>query len=144
MKLYRFGFDPWGLGLFVLIMLPNVLWMLLAGENDLLMQLSATPRLDALVSVCQVLTVAGMVFLCRRDTPPVKPLWLLVWLFAYLLMWVLYGVGLAHPVVLMGLAVFPCAAIVIFLLQRRNFLTLIPAVLFAAGHIVSSLIRFVL
>lgn len=144
MKKYRFGLDRRGLMLFLLLMLPNILWALLAGEGDLLMRPSVTPGLDMAASVCQALTVAGMLCLLRRDVPPGKPLVPLLLMAAYLLMWALYGLGAAHPAVLLGLAVFPCAAIIAHLVGRRNMVALIPAALFAVGHTLSTLINFIL
>lgn len=143
MKRYRFGFEPWGLALFALIMLPNIVWMLVAGENDLLMQPSVTPRLDVVVSISQILTVTGMICLRRCERLPFKPLWPLALVAAYLLMWALYGLGVNHALVLLGLAVLPCAAILVFLAGRKNRIALIPAAVFAAGHVLSSFINFV-
>ena len=143
MKRYRFGFDPWGLGLFALIMLPNIAWMLLAGEDDLLLRPSVTPTLDGLVAICQALMAAGMVFLQRRDVPAARSFWPLPGVAAYWLMWALYGLAATHPTVLIGLAVFPCAAILTFLARKRNWLAAIPAAVFSAGHLLSVLINFV-
>lgn len=144
MKKYCFGFDWRGLLLFALIMLPNILWTLLAGEGDLLMRPTATPGLDMAVSICQVLTIAGMLCLRRRDMPPLKLMGPLLFVAAYLLMWILYGLGMTHPAVLLGLAVFPCAAILLHLIGRRNIPALLPASLFTVGHAVSTLINFIL
>ena len=144
MKKYCFGFDWRGLLLFALIMLPNILWALLAGESDLLMRPTATPGLDMAVSICQALTIAGMLCLRRRDMPPLKTLGPLLFVAAYLLMWILYGLGMTHPAVLLGLAVFPCAAILLHLIGRRSIPALLPASLFTAGHAVSTLINFIL
>ena len=144
MKKYRFGFDSFGLLLFALIMLPNILWTLLAGEGDLLMRSTTTPGLDMAVSICQTLTVAGMICLRRLDMPSAKPQGSLLFVAAYLLMWALYGLGMTHPAVLLGLAVFPCAAILLHLIGRRNIPALFPAILFTVGHALSTLINFIL
>lgn len=143
MKAYRFGLDGWGLLLFVAIMVPNILWGLLAGEGDLLMQPTAVPVLDMVVSAAQVLTIAGMLCLRRREEPAYKPWGPLIFAVAYLLMWALYGLGIVHPAVPLGLAVFPCAAILLHLIRRYNIITLVPATLFAAGHVLSAMINFV-
>ncbi len=58
LKQYRFGFDPWGLLLFLLVMLPNFIWFAVPAPNDILRADSATPVVDAIGSVFQVLTVA--------------------------------------------------------------------------------------
>jgi len=54
---YRFGLDPWGLILFLLVMLPNFIWFAVPASNDILRADSVTPVVDAIGSVFQVLTV---------------------------------------------------------------------------------------
>ena len=51
---YRFGFDPWGLLLFLLVMLPNFIWFAVPAPNDILRADSVTPVVDAIGSVFQV------------------------------------------------------------------------------------------
>ena len=36
MKKYRFGFEPWGLLLFLVVMLPNLIWFAVPAPNDIL------------------------------------------------------------------------------------------------------------
>lgn len=35
-KNYQLGFDPWGLALFLTIMLPNFVWFAFPAPNDML------------------------------------------------------------------------------------------------------------
>lgn len=58
LKQYRFGFDPWGLLLFLLVMLPNFIWFAVPAPDDILRADSVTPVVEAIGSVFQVLTVA--------------------------------------------------------------------------------------
>ncbi len=67
---YRFGFDPWGLILFLLVMLPNFIWFAVPTSNDILRADSATPVVDAIGSVFQVLTVACLCFVILLLTLP--------------------------------------------------------------------------
>ena len=60
MKKYRFAFDPWGLLLFLLMMLPNFVWFAVPAPNDILRQESVTPVVDGIASVCQVLLAATL------------------------------------------------------------------------------------
>ncbi len=48
LKQYRFGFDPWGLLLFLLVMLPNFIWFAVPAPDDILRVDSATPVVDAI------------------------------------------------------------------------------------------------
>ena len=70
LKQYRFGFDPWGLLLFLLVMLPNFIWFAVPAPNDTLRTDSATPVADAIGSVFQVLTVAYLCFVILLLTVP--------------------------------------------------------------------------
>jgi hypothetical protein len=46
LKPYRFGFDIWGLLLFLLVMLPNFIWFAVPAPNDVLRAESVTPITD--------------------------------------------------------------------------------------------------
>ena len=59
LKNYKFGFDPWGLGLFLVIMLPNCIWFAVPAPNDILRAESVTPLLDTVGQVLQVVLAAG-------------------------------------------------------------------------------------
>ena len=69
---YRFGFDVWGLILFLLVMLPNFIWFVFPAPNDVLRAESATPVVDMIASVCQVLTVACLCFVIKLETSKLR------------------------------------------------------------------------
>ena len=54
---YKFGFDIWGLILFLVIMLPNFIWFAVPAPNDILRVESVTKVADAIGSVCQVVRI---------------------------------------------------------------------------------------
>ena len=70
-KRYRLGLDAMGLGLFVLIMLPNVIWAAVPPVPDPLSLPSVTPRLDSAASAAQALMVAALCLVKSRQTVPV-------------------------------------------------------------------------
>ena len=43
---YRFGFDFWGLLLFLLVMAPSFIWFAVPAPNDILRAESVTPVVD--------------------------------------------------------------------------------------------------
>ena len=67
MKKYKFAFDPWGLLLFLLIMLPNLFWFAVPAANDVLRRESVTPVSDAVASVCQVLFAAALCAVVNKE-----------------------------------------------------------------------------
>lgn len=58
---FTMGFNVWGLIIFLLIMIPNLIWFGVKAPNDVLRVESATKTMDTIASVCQVMMV---VFLC--------------------------------------------------------------------------------
>ena len=92
---YRFGFDPWGLVLFLFVMLPTFIWLAVPAPNDVLRTESVTPVADTIATVCQALFVACMCFLIntgrskRRFSPWIVASILCV--AVYYIGWVLYN-----------------------------------------------------
>ena len=70
-KNYRLGFDLWGLGLFLLIMIPNFLWFAFPAPNDVLRGESITPLADSLAQLFQVIMAAALCTLgnVTQDSP---------------------------------------------------------------------------
>ena len=57
LKEYKFGFNIYGLLLFLIIMIPNFIWFAVPAPNDVLRTESVTEVIDTIASVCQVLMV---------------------------------------------------------------------------------------
>ncbi len=66
LKKYTLGFEPWGLALFLLIMIPAVIWAAVPAPNDVLRMPSVTPRIGAIGSAFQALMVAAACFVRNR------------------------------------------------------------------------------
>ncbi len=66
-KNYKAGFEPWGLVLFLTVMIPNFIWFALPAPNDILRTESITPITDTIASVCQVMFVAALCVIVRKD-----------------------------------------------------------------------------
>ncbi len=140
LKQYRFGFDPWGLLLFLLVMLPNFIWFAVPAPNDILRTDSVTPVVDAIGSVFQVLTVACLCFVIHNDRSKLRfsPLIItaIVCVAIYYIGWALYYTANVSPTVILLLTVPPCLAFILFAADRKN----LPAVVLAAGFTVCHLI----
>ena len=136
----RFGFDPWGLLLFLLVMLPNFVWFAVPAPNDILRTDSVTPVVDAVGSVFQVLTVACLCFVIHKSRSKLRFSSLIVatiiCIAIYYIGWVLYYTANVSPIVILLLTVPPCLAFILFAADRKN----LPAVVLAAGFTVCHLI----
>ena len=146
---YRFGLDGFGLGLFLLIMVPNFIWFALPAPIDPLRQPSATPHLDQAASVVQALLVAA---LCLVKSRQAGPIWkmpaaaagILLLYLGYVAAWLCYYRGLVHPALLLAMCVLPCLALGLYAAARRNWIAVVPTVVFTLLHTLFGIVNFVL
>lgn len=130
---YRFGFDVWGLMVFLAVMIPNVIWFAVPTPVDVLRAESDTPLVDAIGSVFQVLMVACLCCLINNDggklgfTLPV--MLMLACILLYYAGWVCYYRSVTTPAVVLLMTLPPCAAFILLAVARKN----LPALLFATG-----------
>ena len=145
---YRFGFDFWGLLLFLLVMLPNFIWFAVPAPNDVLRTDSITPVVDIIASVCQVLTIACLCFLINEERGKLRfsPLVIaaVICVAIYYLGWALYYSGIANTWVILLLTLPPCLAFILFAIDRKNLPAMLFASVFAVGHLIFALVNFVL
>ena len=147
LKQYRFGFDPWGLLLFLLVMLPNFIWFAVPAPNDILRADSATPVVDAIGSVFQVLTVACLCFVINKERDKLRftPLVVIaiICIAVYYIGWALYYGSIANSWIILLLTVPPCLAFIFFASDRKNLLAVLFATAFAVCHLVFAVVNFV-
>ncbi|MBO5502677.1 MAG: hypothetical protein J6K73_00475 [Clostridia bacterium] len=148
LKKYTMGFDLWGVLLFAIIMLPNLVWMTHPAPNDVLQVESATPVLDMIGSICQVAMMFGLCFIRRVDAKPLRLsphlVAALVCVLVYLAAWSCYYAGIANALVILLLTLVPCAAFILYLADRQNGIGLIPAALFTLCHIIFAIANFLM
>ena len=144
---YRFGFDIWGLILFLLVMLPNFIWFAVPAPNDILRTQSIMPVVDILSSVFQVLTVACLCFVIRKERSEFRFSPLVVaataCIAAYYIGWLLYYAGITAPWVILLLTLPPCLAFLLFAIDRKNLPAVVLAAGFAACHCVFGAVNFI-
>ena len=144
---YRFGFDVWGLTLFLLVMLPNFIWFAVPAPNDVLRSESVTPIIDAIASVCQVLTIACLCFVINKERSKLRfsPLVIVavICVVVYYLGWVLYYTGIASNWVILMLTIPPCLAFIFFAVDRKNLPAVLFATVFAMCHFVFAVVNFI-
>ena len=146
-KNYRLGFDPWGLGLFLLVMLPNFIWVALPAPNDVLRAESVTPLIDVFAQVFQIIMAAALcaVINVTRDKPMKRgyragPA---VCIVLYYAGWAAYYIGIVHTAVIMDLCLAPCGACLLFAMARKNAPALISGAAFMACHVDFAIVNFI-
>ena len=140
MNKYRFGFDIAGLILFLLLMLPNIIWFAIPAPNDVLRVESATPIVDTIASVFQILTVASLCFVINKERSrlTLSPLVIatIACILIYYVGWTLYYSGNVSAVVILMLTIPPCTAFILFSVDRKNIPACVFATLFAVCQLV--------
>lgn len=148
MKKYRFTFDPWGLFLFLLIMLPNFIWFVLPAPNDILRGKSATPVLDSAASICQVLIAAALCGIVNRERGPLRLSPLIFsagsCVLFYYAGWALYYMAFTGPAVISLLTLPPCLALMFFAIDRRNLPAVFLIACFTLCHLIYAVVNFIL
>ncbi len=147
-KNYRLGFDPWGLGLFLLIMLPNLLWFAFPAPDDILRAQSVTPLADAIAQAFQIALAAALCGVVNGTrSAPAKRRWaagVLLCAALYFAGWAAYYAGIAGPGVILTLCLAPCGAFLVFALARKNAPALLAAGGFAICHLIFAVVNFIL
>ena len=145
---YRFGFDVWGLLLFLLVMLPNFIWFAVPAPNDVLRADSVTPVVDVIASICQVLTVACLCFLINEERSRLRfsPLVIaaVVCVSVYYLGWALYYSGIANSWIILLLTIPPCLSFILFAADRKNLPAVLFAMVFAVCHCIFGVANFII
>ncbi len=138
-KKYKIGFDIWGLLLFLIIMIPNIIWFAVPAPNDILRVNSITKAVDTVGSVCQVLMIILLCILIHKERNKTKlPLITAVVIscLLYFVSWVFYYLGITNVFVILGLTIPPCLAFLFFAIARKNMIAIIPISVFAICHLI--------
>ena len=146
-KNYRPGFDPWSLGLFLLIMLPNLVWFALPTPNDILQTESATPLIDAIAQVFQIIMAAALcaVVNATRDMPMKRGYraGIAACIVLYFSGWAAYYTGIADAAVVLDLCLTPCGAFLLWALARKNAPALVSGAAFTVCHLIFAIVNFI-
>ena len=148
LKKYRFGFDIFGLLLFLLVMIPNFIWFAVPAPNDVLRAESITPIIDGIGSVSQVVFITAICILIRKDVDKIRFSKLiilsLVMVITYFIGWILYYNGIVNPIVIALLTIPPCMAFIIYTVDRKNVVATIPAIIFTVCHVIYGVVNYII
>lgn len=148
LKKYKLSFDVWGLLLFLIIMIPNFVWFSVPAPNDVLRADSVTEVVDNIASICQVLMIIALcIFVNRRsDKFRMTPLMIAVMIFCvlYFASWIGYYLGMVNTVIILGLTVPPCLAFMLFAIDRKNMIAVVPISIFTFCHLIYGVANFII
>lgn len=147
-KKYKFGFDIWGLLLFLIIMTPNFIWFAVPAPNDILRADSVTGIFDTIASICQVLMIAMLCLLIKNDRQKMRitPLMIAAGIccLSYFASWIFYYSGTTNAIVILGLTLPPCLVFLFFAIDRKNLIAVIPISIFTVCHLIYGAVNFMI
>lgn len=147
-KKYKLNFDISGLLLFLIIMIPNFIWFAVPAPSDVLRADSVTEIIDTIASICQVfMSVSLCIFVNRKSSKfRITPLIVVVMLccLLYFACWIGYYVVTVNVVILLGLTIFPCLAFMLFAIDRKNMIAIVPISVFTICHLIYAVVNFII
>ena len=148
LKKYKMGFDIWALVLFVVIMIPNIIWFAIPAPNDILRTESITKIPDAIASISQVvMLVALCVFINtgREKRNAIRFIMaVIINCVLYFICWIFYYVGVTNTIVILGLIIFPCMTFLFFAIDRKNLIAVIPISIFMMCHLIYGMVNYII
>lgn len=139
---YRLGFDVWALMLFIIIMIPNVLWFVSPEQAPLTSESLALHWIERIASIAQVVLIGTLCFIINelREIPMNK--WsttsVCVMIALYSLGWGFYYGEVINLLTILTLSVTPGVAFLIFSIARKNIIAALSSVVFLTCHVIAS------
>ena len=149
----RFSFSVIGLAAFLLVMIPNIIWLLAPPINDPLQNnKSIIFALDIIMSIFQYVLIACIILLKNiehnwRDRKNYTAKSAVVFYMAifclmiYYVLWICYYSNIISSFIIFGLAFFPSMFFILLSLWQKNYIATVFALLFALFHITLSCIN---
>ncbi|WP_312060799.1 hypothetical protein [Anaerotignum sp.] len=147
LKKYRLGFDFWGVLLFFLIMIPNLIWFAIPAPNDVLRVDSVTTVVDIIASICQVLMIIALCVVINKEKVSLilSPLIIIAvaCCLLYFTSWFFYYTGITNAAIILGLSLFPCLTFLLYAVDRKNMIAIILISIFTVCHMIYGIVNFV-
>lgn len=147
MKNYKFGFSLAGLILYVLQLLPNIIWVLAPPVNDALARNSSPyPIINVIERVFGFMTVAFLILVVNKNGGKNGRRYMAsaaLSLAAYYISWIFYYNGVVCPwLLVIGLAAMPPLYFIFAGIWMKNYAVVIPGVIFGITHIAITCVNY--
>ncbi|MBK1813252.1 hypothetical protein JHL18_21760 [Clostridium sp. YIM B02505] len=141
MKSYRLGFSLKGFVAFMVVMIPNIVWIIAPPVNDPIAGNNALyPIIDILLVASQVIMIALLIIIIPNENMNSKSIKIYfklacLCLLGYYVSWFCYYTGMVYPLMLVGMAVLPSIYFILIELWLKNYIAIIPSIIFGITHI---------
>jgi len=136
---YNIGFSWKGLVVFLLPMLPNILFFILPDPNGQRLVTNNHFLLDIIEHGSQAIFFALLIFgVSKKDSPLLcgYTIFMLILLLSYYGFWIAYFTIGINFIMLMSMAVFPVIYFILAEIWLHNLLALAPLTIFGIVHII--------
>ena len=148
LKKYKLEPDIGGICLFLIIMIPNLIWFSFPAPNDLLRTSPAKAAWDTISSVCQIWMLITLCAFKNQEVGRLRFTGRMAAVAAccslYFICWMIYYSGIVSAPILLGLSMTPCLAFMLFAIERKNDLAVIPTAAFTIFHLMGGISRFII
>lgn len=148
LKKYKIGFDVWALWILAVIMLPNIIWMIYSGPDDLFNRETVTPKVDVVMNIFRCLMLAALCFIRNKTaTRSIKsslPAVSGACCMFYYSAWIFYYCGQSNNLIIISLCIFPCLAFIVYAFFKKNPFAFVFAIIFTLLHIVSTAVNYII
>lgn len=144
---YKIEFSKIGFIAVVIPLIPNIFWALLPPVNNTMTgNSSQLPMVEVIGSICRILMLVLLVMIVNKEQNKQNGFFLrriisfvaIICLLGYLISWVIYYFGTVTPLLLLGMAIMPTIYLICVGIYLRNYIAVVPAVIFAVIHIVTT------
>ena len=145
---YKLGFDVGALILSGILILPTLIQNVLFGGGGF--SQTATPELDTVAWIMLGLTVVTLCLASNRRHKKLSrknflTLAVALCCVVYYGFWAaLYLLPFSGTGMVLGLCLLPCAALLLYCLERKNWPAVVPATIYLLTHLISSLVNVII
>ena len=142
---YYFGFSWYGFIVFLLPMLPNILYFLIPASTESGKNENSHLVLDILEHGSQAIFIFLLIFVISRQTTEILcpyTIIMVISLFIYFVLWIFCFTGKANLIILLGMAVLPVVYFILAEMWLHNYLAILPTAFFGIAHVIITYIDF--
>ncbi len=139
-KNYKLGFSLEGFLAFLLIMIPNIIWAISPPNSNPLAESSdIKPIFEIILNISQwIMVISLIIFISRDSRSERKKLFVgfaVLCLAIYYISWIIYYIGVANPLMFIGMALFPTLYFIFVECWLKNYIAIMPTIIFGITHI---------
>lgn len=136
---YSFGFSWNGFLIVLLPMIPNIFYFLFPDAISSGRVENSHLTLDLIEHGSQIIYITLLIFIITNKNVSLQSVYVIamaIFLLSYYILWILLFAGNKDLIILICMAIFPVVYFILAEIWLRNFLAIIPTVIFGIVHVI--------